>query len=780
MKVKKMLAVLSAITIMGSYSMSCINPCLFRTAAEETISDAESETCGVEISLSAASDPMPEDVHIKAHLVKTVGDQATEIEEWEVSQDSVKVINGLEYGEDIKYTILIDEQPEEYSLPLVTDVILPNKGYVDKIALCGAGYAKTFASKLGVDDIGAVDFDLRYLKYNTNSTQISGASYKMLSEAYIIDDNGVRYSSSGVILLPDGHYKAVVKPADGYRFVKPNSESALIICDMQTFKNDYDLSYFDQDFENGIEFNVEGGKTDSLLNFFLEKVPSENDSCSADISVVDSETGEPLKGFKFNIIYNEGPFRNDGIRWDSSDANPIKIDKLGQFEYDYTVKPVYIPENYTIPETNTTFKLDEYGEHKDIVIKAERISAEKEAAISQKVVLPAEDPVPIDDKHCAVTLGAISSGNGAAIPGATAKLFKKNADGEKTVILEWDAEKEPVKTINDLEYDENAEYSFDVDAKDLDGFSDIKLDLDKAGSTDKVVQCMYPDYMRHVDCKMKSGSTFPNGGYAIDGDGFKELVITDNKGYRYAYNYHSVIVLPDGEYNVNPLITEGYRPVPYISEMAGIFINRYKTEENNVINNAENCKNGITFTVKDGECDKSMHFFAEKIPTAETANTATVTVVDEVTGEPVKGVKLAFSSYSNNGSIKWNTTDAPEVTFDDLTFINKNYTITLRSIPDGYSCKDKDVQFSFGEYGNNENVVIKLSRESLKGDANCDKKVDISDAVFIMQSLSNPSKYQFTDEGKANADCSGNGDGVTNGDALAIQKYMLKLIDKLG
>ena len=64
MKIKKMLAVLSAITIMGSYSMSCINPCSFRATAEETISDAASETCGVEVSLSAASDPMPEDVHI--------------------------------------------------------------------------------------------------------------------------------------------------------------------------------------------------------------------------------------------------------------------------------------------------------------------------------------------------------------------------------------------------------------------------------------------------------------------------------------------------------------------------------------------------------------------------------------------------------------------------------------------------------------------------------------------------------------------------------------------
>ncbi len=59
------------------------------------------------------------------------------------------------------------------------------------------------------------------------------------------------------------------------------------------------------------------------------------------------------------------------------------------------------------------------------------------------------------------------------------------------------------------------------------------------------------------------------------------------------------------------------------------------------------------------------------------------------------------------------------------------------------------------------------------GDANCDKTVDMSDAVLIMQSLSNPSKYKLTEQGRENADF--DGDGVTNGDALTIQKKLLKL-----
>lgn len=65
------------------------------------------------------------------------------------------------------------------------------------------------------------------------------------------------------------------------------------------------------------------------------------------------------------------------------------------------------------------------------------------------------------------------------------------------------------------------------------------------------------------------------------------------------------------------------------------------------------------------------------------------------------------------------------------------------------------------------------------GDANCDGTVDVSDAVIIMQSLSNPSKYKLSEQGRTNGDCAGSGDGITNADALAIQKLMLQLVAAL-
>lgn len=76
------------------------------------------------------------------------------------------------------------------------------------------------------------------------------------------------------------------------------------------------------------------------------------------------------------------------------------------------------------------------------------------------------------------------------------------------------------------------------------------------------------------------------------------------------------------------------------------------------------------------------------------------------------------------------------------------------------------------------------SEKHIKGDANCDNIVDLADAVLIMQSISNPNKYgingsdpiHITKQGAQNGDVIGN-DGITNMDALEIQRFLLKIID---
>lgn len=73
------------------------------------------------------------------------------------------------------------------------------------------------------------------------------------------------------------------------------------------------------------------------------------------------------------------------------------------------------------------------------------------------------------------------------------------------------------------------------------------------------------------------------------------------------------------------------------------------------------------------------------------------------------------------------------------------------------------------------------------GDADCDGQVLLNDAILVMQAIGNPDEYgvggasktAITEQGRKNADVAGNGDGLTNMDALTIQKYLLNLLDKL-
>lgn len=65
------------------------------------------------------------------------------------------------------------------------------------------------------------------------------------------------------------------------------------------------------------------------------------------------------------------------------------------------------------------------------------------------------------------------------------------------------------------------------------------------------------------------------------------------------------------------------------------------------------------------------------------------------------------------------------------------------------------------------------------GDANCDGKVDISDAVLVKCYLINSKKYSLTESGLANADVQGTGNGINAQDAVVIQKRVLGLIKTL-
>ncbi len=63
------------------------------------------------------------------------------------------------------------------------------------------------------------------------------------------------------------------------------------------------------------------------------------------------------------------------------------------------------------------------------------------------------------------------------------------------------------------------------------------------------------------------------------------------------------------------------------------------------------------------------------------------------------------------------------------------------------------------------------SGKYLAGDANEDGDVNMADSVAIMRSQADPDEFALTAQGKKNGDVTGGGDGISNNDALAIQKF---------
>ncbi len=132
--------------------------------------------------------------------------------------------------------------------------------------------------------------------------------------------------------------------------------------------------------------------------------------------------------------------------------------------------------------------------------------------------------------------------------------------------------------------------------------------------------------------------------------------------------------------------------------------------------------------------------------------------------------------------------DAVEITpVEDYTTMNYYYTVK------GVKAGKSNVTFSFLPADSTSPRVLTFtvsssaSEADVYGDANCDKEVNMADAVMIMQALANPSKYgengsdekHITSQGIINADVYENGGGMTNMDALSVQKYLLKLVKEL-
>lgn len=68
-------------------------------------------------------------------------------------------------------------------------------------------------------------------------------------------------------------------------------------------------------------------------------------------------------------------------------------------------------------------------------------------------------------------------------------------------------------------------------------------------------------------------------------------------------------------------------------------------------------------------------------------------------------------------------------------------------------------------------------KADILGDVNGDKEVDVADVVAVKCHLINPKSFALSEQGKVNADVQATGNGINSQDVLAIQKYVIHMIE---
>lgn len=142
---------------------------------------------------------------------------------------------------------------------------------------------------------------------------------------------------------------------------------------------------------------------------------------------------------------------------------------------------------------------------------------------------------------------------------------------------------------------------------------------------------------------------------------------------------------------------------------------------------------------------------------------------------------IFVTTFSSQNSGKDGLIIGVNMTVPEDAQIGDEYECNLWTLPtDQFTNCEKDMSMQEYAFNNLQNCIIKVGASpTLKGDANNNGELDISDVVTIAAYVGNSEKNTLSEQGIANADVHSHGDGITAGDALKIQQYLAGIIDNL-
>lgn len=491
--------------------------------------------------------------------------------------------------------------------------------------------------------------------------------------------------------------------------------------------------------------------------------PSTDRLVSATVSVRDKITGKNIEGVDVVLMANVNGTARKIAEWNTSDAAEKVVNGLEPNPYVlFGVDLKNVPEEY---DFNDRYFFGFKGDYSNEEWTVELLKKGE------------EDP---DKDKATAKVSVRDMATGKNIGGIDVEVIAGVNASEKS-IAKWNTSDSPEKILTGLS--KNSEICYGIKLTNVpeeyrteDGYN-FFVDKD-AADNEWSIGLVKKDVPENVSVGIYNWST--RGVYDIlqNGKPFYAKITNTDGTFCCGFSGSDKHALPDGMYTFT-LVTppEGYVIVEPESEYADAL--RKKYGDNITIKGST-----VYFMVKNGKPDTELLFDIMEVP----VDTPVKPPEGDIGFRLYSRYKGLWEENGGVGSVTIKDSKDKEVGKYDLnekiSLPDGKYTSVIDVYCKGYSCFSEGIiEFNVKDGKPDKNLDYNIEAwnfdENGSGDANGDKKVDISDSVLIMQSLANPSKYgskgsdknHITDEGKLRADVDGG--GVTNMDALMIQKYLL-------